>query len=74
VAQRRTYRPFGEKVDDSAAFAESLGYIGQRTDDDTGLTYLRARTTIQSGLVRITGHTGSDVGAHEEMKESEQPR
>ena len=41
--QRRTYRPYGEKIADTSAHAESRGYIGERQDEDTGLTYLHAR-------------------------------
>jgi RHS repeat-associated protein len=40
--QRRTYRPYGQKIADSTSHAESRGWIDQRTDD-TGLTYLHAR-------------------------------
>jgi RHS repeat-associated protein len=40
---RRTYRPFGETLGQSGALAESRGWIGQRNDTETGLTYLHAR-------------------------------
>ena len=40
--QRRTYRPYGEKIADSTAHTESRGYIEPR-QDDTGLMYLNAR-------------------------------
>ncbi len=39
----RTYRPYGEKLADSTTFSEARGYIGERTDDETGLAYLHAR-------------------------------
>jgi RHS repeat-associated protein len=41
--QRRTYRPYGEKIADTTAHLESRGWIDQRQDDETGLTYLHAR-------------------------------
>jgi RHS repeat-associated protein len=43
VVQRRTYRSFGEKIGDTTAHVESRGWIDQRTDDETALTYLHAR-------------------------------
>jgi RHS repeat-associated protein len=41
--QHRTYRPYGDKSGDTTSHAESRGYIGERQDTDTGLTYLHAR-------------------------------
>ena len=41
--QRRTYRPYGEKIADSTGHVESRGWIDQRQDGETGLTYLHAR-------------------------------
>ena len=41
--QHRTYRPYGEKIADTSGHTESRGYIGERQDDETGLTYLHAR-------------------------------
>jgi RHS repeat-associated protein len=48
---RRSFRSYGELLGQTGTHAESLGYIGQRTDeetangttDDKGLTYLHAR-------------------------------
>jgi RHS repeat-associated protein len=41
--QRRTYRPYGDKIADRTGHVESRGYIEQRQDGETGLTYLHAR-------------------------------
>jgi RHS repeat-associated protein len=41
--QRRTYRPYGDKIADTTSHIESRGYIDQRQDAETGLTYLHAR-------------------------------
>jgi RHS repeat-associated protein len=41
--QRRTYRPYGQKIADSTSFWEPRGWIDQRTDTTTELTYLHAR-------------------------------
>jgi RHS repeat-associated protein len=43
VVQRRTYRAGGEKIGDTTSHQESRGWLEQRTDDETGLTYLHAR-------------------------------
>jgi RHS repeat-associated protein len=44
LVQRRTYRPYGDKIADSGpGNVESRGYIDQRQDAETGLTYLHAR-------------------------------
>jgi len=40
---RRSYRSYGELLGQTGTHTESLGYIGQRTDSETGLTYLHAR-------------------------------
>jgi RHS repeat-associated protein len=40
--QRRTYRPYGEKIADTTSHVESHGYIGERLDEN-GLIYLHAR-------------------------------
>lgn len=40
------YRPYGEQIEDvlnSLTPSEPKGYIGERTDPETGLTYLHAR-------------------------------
>jgi RHS repeat-associated protein len=42
IVQRRTYRPYGEKIADTTGHVESRGWIDQR-QDETGLTYLHAR-------------------------------
>ncbi len=42
-ALRRTYRPYGQKIADSTTHWEPLGYIGERLDEETSLTYLHAR-------------------------------
>src|SRR5262249_38744529 len=43
VVQRRTYRPYGGKLADATSHVESRGFIEQRQDPETGLTYLHAR-------------------------------
>jgi RHS repeat-associated protein len=43
LVQRRTYLPYGDKIADTTAHAESRGWIDQRTDGETRLTYLHAR-------------------------------
>ena len=40
---RRSYRVYGELLAQTGANTESRGYIEQRTDSETGLTYLHAR-------------------------------
>ena len=40
---RRSYRSYGELLGQTGTNTESLDYIGQRTDAETGLTYLHAR-------------------------------
>ncbi len=40
---RRSYRSYGELLGQTGTHTEKLGYIGQRTDSETGLTYLHAR-------------------------------
>jgi RHS repeat-associated protein len=40
---RRAYRPYGEQQSQVGAHQDTRGYIGQRTDASTGLTYLHAR-------------------------------
>jgi RHS repeat-associated protein len=42
VVHRRTYRPFGETLTQTGN-SESRGWIDQRNDPETGLTYLHAR-------------------------------
>lgn len=42
-AHRRTYRPYGETLGTSGTHTESRGWIDQRNDPETGLTYLHAR-------------------------------
>ncbi len=43
VVFRRTYRPYGETLGQGGAHTESRGWIDQRNDGETGLTYLHAR-------------------------------
>ncbi len=43
VAFRRTYRPYGETLGQTGSHTESRGWIDQRNDTETGLTYLHAR-------------------------------
>ena len=43
LVQRRTYRPYGEKIADSTGHVESEGWIGERNDAETGLQFLHAR-------------------------------
>jgi RHS repeat-associated protein len=40
---RRTYRPYGETLAEGGSHTESRGWIDQRNDRETGLTYLHAR-------------------------------
>jgi RHS repeat-associated protein len=40
---RKTYRPYGDKINDSSSHTESRGWIDQRQDAETGLTHLHAR-------------------------------
>jgi hypothetical protein len=40
---RKTYRPYGETITESTSHQESRGWIDQRQDNETGLTYLHAR-------------------------------
>jgi RHS repeat-associated protein len=40
---RRTYRPYGQTLGQSGSHTESRGWIDQRNDSETGLTYLHAR-------------------------------
>ena len=41
--KRLKYRPFGETFEESGSHVESRGWIDQREDSETGLTYLHAR-------------------------------
>jgi RHS repeat-associated protein len=43
AVQRRTYRPYGEKIADAFSHTESRGYIGERQDEELDLAYLHAR-------------------------------
>ncbi len=43
VVHRRTYRPYGQTMDQSGSHVESRGWLGERQDGETGLTYLHAR-------------------------------
>ncbi|MFZ5791054.1 MAG: RHS repeat-associated core domain-containing protein [Pseudomonadota bacterium] len=43
VVQRAHYKPYGERLVTVSLIPESKGFIGERTDDETGLTYLHAR-------------------------------
>lgn len=43
IAFQRTYRPYGETLAQSGSHTESRGWIDQRNDSETGLTYLHAR-------------------------------
>jgi RHS repeat-associated protein len=43
VVFRRQYRPYGETLAESGSPTESRGWIGERNDAETGLTYLHAR-------------------------------
>jgi RHS repeat-associated protein len=40
---RRTYRPYGQTLGQAGSHTESRGWIDQRNDPETGLTYLHAR-------------------------------
>ena len=43
VDYRRSYRPYGETLGEAGSPTESRGWIDQRNDPETGLTYLHAR-------------------------------
>jgi RHS repeat-associated protein len=43
TVQRSTYRPYGANIANQTGHVESRGYIGQRHDADTGISYLHAR-------------------------------
>jgi RHS repeat-associated protein len=43
IVYRRTYRPYGETISQTGSNTESRGWIDQRQDVETGLTYLHAR-------------------------------
>jgi len=43
IPLRRTFRPYGETIATSGSHVESRGWINQRNDAETGLTYLHAR-------------------------------
>jgi RHS repeat-associated protein len=43
VVFRRMYRPYGETQGQNGSHTESRGWIDQRNDTETGLTYLHAR-------------------------------
>jgi len=43
VVERSNYRPYGERLVTLGTVPESKGFIGERTDDETGLAYLHAR-------------------------------
>jgi RHS repeat-associated protein len=43
VVERSNYKPYGERIVTLGTVPESKGFIGERTDDETGLAYLHAR-------------------------------
>jgi YD repeat-containing protein len=43
LAFRRSYRPYGQTLAQAGSHTESRGWIDQRNDPETGLTYLHAR-------------------------------
>ena len=43
LAQRRSFRPYGETIASQTGHVESRGWIDQRNDSETGLTYLHSR-------------------------------
>jgi RHS repeat-associated protein len=43
VVERSNYKPYGERLVTLGTVPESKGFIGERTDDETGLAYLHAR-------------------------------
>jgi RHS repeat-associated protein len=62
--QRRTYRPYGEKIVDTTSHQESRGYIGER-QDETGLTYLHARYyDPKLGLFLSPDPAGADLNTY----------
>jgi RHS repeat-associated protein len=54
LAQRLSYRPFGEPLEVATDHPESRGYTGQRRDPETGLFYLHARY-YDAALSRFIG-------------------
>lgn len=66
VVQRRTYRPYGDKIADATDHIESRGYIDQRQDAVVGLTYLHARFyDPSSGLFLSPDPIGPTGGLNE---------
>jgi len=64
--QRRTYRPYGDKIADTTGHVESRGYIEERQDGETGLTYLHARYYDPAvGIFLSPDPIGPDGGANE---------
>ncbi|MBP6702234.1 MAG: VCBS repeat-containing protein [Vicinamibacteria bacterium] len=70
---RRSFRSYGELLGQTGTHAESLGYIGQRTDaetangttDDKGLTYLHARYYDSAlGLFVSPDPIGADLNTY----------
>jgi len=70
---RRSFRSYGELLGQTGTHAESLGYIGQRTDaetangttDDKGLTYLHARYYDSAlGIFLSPDPIGADVNTY----------
>lgn len=64
-ALRRAYRSYGELLGQTGTHTESLGYIGQRTDSETGLTYLHARYyDSQLGMFLSPDPAGADSNTY----------
>jgi RHS repeat-associated protein len=62
VVHRANYRPFGERLVSISTMPESKAFIGERLDDETGLTYLHARyydpvlaRFLQADPIGVTG-------------------
>ena len=66
VVSRRTFRPFGETLGQSGPHAESRGWIDQRNDPETALTYLHARYfDPQLGVFLSADPIGIDGGLNQ---------
>jgi RHS repeat-associated protein len=62
---RRSYRAYGELLGESGSHTESRGYIDQRQDGETGLTYLHARVyDSQLGMFLSPDPISADINTY----------